>query len=1190
MLFTAFYNKLTFLLLSSLLVGFWLSACSSGGRNSSKNTVDSVKLTIQGSESFFVDETKSVNVNVEVSGNASKDVLWSMEPENGGEVANIVSGGKQGDSEVTLQAKGIGKLVLTATSTVSSDKKDSIELTVKAPKIKNISISGTNSLILGQATTLRALVEADDESLQEVEWLLEPANILKIIREEGNELRVRSDASGSVVVKATSTADKNKQASMNISISEKPPSAPATINGFTTNFEGDLLSAVKINALSGEDLRRAQTNKNGKYSLEDLPASGGLVVLSASAGEIEGVKYAEVPAILRVSPRGKYNFDFKLPAEQALEKSKLKEQNISIASDEVHTLKTQDGSVILNNLPIDITGGSARAFNPNSESEFFPNVIVNGQNNSALLPVGFVSLSLDDNIGTKTVLNFLLSPENGRSIQGDDNLLSDRPDRIDLPVYHFNEQINDQTKIVEFDWQPLPVLGWLEDAAGLIAEDQLLNIQQGNYPNDIFVVTPINTSGWFAAGYETQSACLVGRLLYSNAPDPVDFGNILVETLEGSFDSSIYAVTDALGNFRISGLPVSTNDVHKVNITYLGEGGVHIVFDNGNLGYTVPNTQETEENTSCTNLGDLLINEVKAEPKAEVRQYSIRVTDDKGMPLASDLDNNSLTEVTFWDNRVDGSVASELCAKNTCNALGQTNANGQVSFNIPTIPSSGDISVRVSHSASSNSQGKSEISRATFSDNLDASVTNHQIEVQVERSAISVSPNSLFISIPPIITFINTTDIKTINLEIRNTGDVPLSVTDISSVDPWLKFSNTQLERIAVGDLVNLEVIANSDSLQSGVYRSSIEISSSAGQISIPVTFAVEIFRLSGTVTELNGDPLAKANVSAESGGRSLASTSTDSNGVYELFLPLSTPREIGIVVSKTDYKTKFEAVDLLSSETTLDIELVKITDNLLFYEGFEDCESNDWGWVVNNSGYDGQVGTNDDGLWHCRDGKSIKNEALEKGFVDLLPADATEGFIPLPYAGNHAYWYGSSVPTSISPQAETGNYLGVQISNDDLGSGGTSLPKSVKDDADEVIVPGGNTGILQSPFIDLTGVSSARLEGITWYELESVEISQARFDQIKISLVSNLDGQLITHDQIILNPPVDPVNFADNLPYTSGGEFQAPTWIPFTIDLSLLTGQEQAAILFEFRTYDELHNGFRGWLIDELYVYEGSP
>ena len=1177
-IFILFYKKLTFLLFSSLIfTALCLNACTS--RGGSSNIVDSVRLVVQ-EGSFFIGETKTISVEVEVSGNASKEVIWEVKDEE--EIINIVNGGKKGDNIIVLHAKGVGKLTITATSTFDSNKKDSAELIITAPTIKDISILGINNIILGQATTLRTVIGADGDFdlSQAIDWSIEPNDgNLSILREEGNELRVRGDATGSITIKATSKFDDSKQAILPLNIMARAPlSGVATLTGLITTDKGNLLKGAEVATISDTSLHREKTNDKGAYSVQDIPVNGNILLSLVSPINFEGVRYVGTPLfILRASPQSNYKFNFTLRAEEPLLRTTSQLSKTSTLTTNLEdTIGIPDGSLWLGDLPANVVSGSARVFNPANESNFFPNAIVNGQDNLIVSPAGFVSLDVNGDLSSGAALHFLLFPENLHLIKNDDGFLNDREDRIDIPVYYFNSQ----TKTANVSWESLSSLGWLEDASGPIAESELKNIQQSNYPNDIFVATQINTSGWFAAGYETQSACLIGRLLYSAAPDPVDFGNILVEPFEGNFGSTIYTTTDALGNFRISSLASSNSETHKVKIIHLGEDGTRTVFDNDGLGYTVPNTPETEDDKSCGTLDDLLISDLTAEPEAEMRQYNIKVIDDKGKALISDSDNNPSTEVDLWDSRVDGGIAAELCAENTCSASGQTNSNGQVSLSIPVIPSQGDISVRISHNDSSNLKGGSEISQATFSGNVDASITSHQVEVKVERKAISVSPSSLFIG---------ATDIKTASLEIKNTGNSPLSINEISAAEDWLEFSETQFESIEVDSLVNLEITFNLSNLESRVYKDSIEINSNAGQLSVPVTLAANVYYLSGVVSELNANPLEGAIVSAESGGRSLAGTNTNSNGFYELLLPTNLPKEVRVNISKAGYKTEFKKLNLTNPELRLDAELVKITDDLLFYEGFEDCESNAWGWVVNNSGYDGQIGTNDDGLWHCRDKKPIKNEALEKGFVSLLPTDNTQGFVPLPYKGNRAYWYGNSVPANLSLGAETGNYLGVQSTDDSLNSGGTSLPKAIKDEQGFVIDEGGNTGTLQSPFIDLTRVSSARLEGVIWYELESQDISQASFDQMNIFLVS-FDSQLVTHKKITLNPPINPENSANNIPYTSGGDFQAPTWIPLSIDLNPLVGKDKAAVLFEFKTNDEMYNGFRGWLIDELYVYEGAP
>jgi len=71
------------------------------------------------------------------------------------------------------------------------------------------------------------------------------------------------------------------------------------------------------------------------------------------------------------------------------------------------------------------------------------------------------------------------------------------------------------------------------------------------------------------------------------------------------------------------------------------------------------------------------------------------------------------------------------------------------------------------------------------------------------------------------------------------------------------------------------------------------------------------------------------------------------------------------------------------------------------------------------------------------------------------------------------------------------------------------------------------------------------------------------------------------------LNPFIDP-NDLDRAhkPFSSGGFNRAPVWVLEEIDLSNYAGQI-VKIKFDFKTHDELYNGFRGWILDDVEVID---
>ena len=78
------------------------------------------------------------------------------------------------------------------------------------------------------------------------------------------------------------------------------------------------------------------------------------------------------------------------------------------------------------------------------------------------------------------------------------------------------------------------------------------------------------------------------------------------------------------------------------------------------------------------------------------------------------------------------------------------------------------------------------------------------------------------------------------------------------------------------------------------------------------------------------------------------------------------------------------------------------------------------------------------------------------------------------------------------------------------------------------------------------------------------------------------------------LNPFEDPT-FAPRFatPYTSAGFNRAPVWRPVFLDLGAFRGKV-IRLRLTFDTVDQLYNGFRGWVIDNVEVSDqaisGAP
>jgi hypothetical protein len=171
-------------------------------------------------------------------------------------------------------------------------------------------------------------------------------------------------------------------------------------------------------------------------------------------------------------------------------------------------------------------------------------------------------------------------------------------------------------------------------------------------------------------------------------------------------------------------------------------------------------------------------------------------------------------------------------------------------------------------------------------------------------------------------------------------------------------------------------------------------------------------------------------------------------------------------------------------------------------------------------------------------------------------------GFLPSAYSGSTCWWYGENA---------TGTFLGADYdqSQGDL-SGGTSQSA--------------NSGSLVSPAINFTGVSSATLSFVTWWEIEGVDVD--RYDMMYVEVSTN-GGT--SYSQLATLNPLNDVDSHFYIGYSTGGINKPGEWGKLYLDLTPYVGQN-INIRFRFDTIDSNYNGFRGWFIDDVRVTDPPP
>jgi hypothetical protein len=195
-------------------------------------------------------------------------------------------------------------------------------------------------------------------------------------------------------------------------------------------------------------------------------------------------------------------------------------------------------------------------------------------------------------------------------------------------------------------------------------------------------------------------------------------------------------------------------------------------------------------------------------------------------------------------------------------------------------------------------------------------------------------------------------------------------------------------------------------------------------------------------------------------------------------------------------------------------------------------------------------------GFWHVQDNPqnvSVKPEIFP-GMVTL-----PSGQLPPAFSGTRAAWFG---------EESSGTFCGPAWSVNQTPKGGcTSNAVSY-------------TGSLTSPAFNLTGALSAILRFRAWWEIEGVNANSYDIMEVEYST----DGGSAWTKVGKLNPANNPASKHDES-YSNNGLLAEPGWKNYIVDLSAAIGSPSVRVRFTFDTDDNLYNGFRGWLVDDVAV-----
>ncbi|WP_322406978.1 S8 family serine peptidase [Idiomarina sp. PL1-037] len=429
-----------------------------------------------------------------------------------------------------------------------------------------------------------------------------------------------------------------------------------------------------------------------------------------------------------------------------------------------------------------------------------------------------------------------------------------------------------------------------------------------------------------------------------------------------------------------------------------------------------------------------------------------------------------------------------------------------------------------------------------------------------EGAEVTTSQSDVFVAAPVVV---KTRD--TINLESLPSAAITLESKASGAIEgEVLTSDNGQTTLYLKPD--SYKLFAAVEGYADGV--ASVAISHGAG-LDVSLNLTPDEFdgvgSIAGIVTDANGEVLPNATVRISGGEQTngfFASASTDQDGYYAI-TNISKLDSSGEPIKSFFMESSAngymraelsEVIVLAAKERTENFTLEAIPEPEPgdVYFG-DDGETADAGWLAS-------------GLWNRYDfgNNDPVNTLVDSGYVSLAPdEEGPQAALPEVY-GDFAWWYGSEA---------TGTFIGTQREPDQPLSGGRSVEP--------------NSGSLTSPEIDLTNANSPVLSFETWWEIESVNPNESGFDLMEVMLSTD-GGQSFTVVRK-LNPYVDP-NDAERepKPFSSAGFNRKPVWVSELMDLSEYVGQS-IVLRFNFRTNDTLYNGFRGWIIDDVMVYEAQ-
>lgn len=205
-----------------------------------------------------------------------------------------------------------------------------------------------------------------------------------------------------------------------------------------------------------------------------------------------------------------------------------------------------------------------------------------------------------------------------------------------------------------------------------------------------------------------------------------------------------------------------------------------------------------------------------------------------------------------------------------------------------------------------------------------------------------------------------------------------------------------------------------------------------------------------------------------------------------------------------------------------------------------------------------GGAGWETTGLWRVQDRpQTITVDPAIGGVLTSVPAGAT---LPAAASGSSAAWFGDPA---------TGTYCTGFAATSQHPSDGCRSNAKVE-------------GSLTSPRFAVPG-AAATVRFRAWWEIAAGEFDTSDLMTVEYSA----DGGATWMEAARLNPAGPPFGSLHQ-PYTSGGVRAPAVWRDYSAELPASAGSDDVRIRFRFDSVDDLGQGFRGLLVDDVSV-DGS-